>query len=77
MNFGAQLLGQLLTDVDYAMKSIWHGVGISKGKREKLSERWRTLLDVNTSSGEYDKNSKDPLEEFEIAGLQNLIYFCY
>lgn len=61
-------IGQLLTDVDYAMKSIWHGVGISKGKREKLSERWRTLLDVNTSSGEYDKNSKDPLEEFEIAG---------
>ena len=51
------------------MKSIWHGVRVKKLQREKLQEKWRTLLNVNTSSGEYDQEEKDPFKEFTNAGL--------
>ena len=50
------------------MKSIWHGVRVKKLMREKLQEKWRTLLNVNTSSGDYDHEVKDPFKEFTNAG---------
>jgi len=63
-------VGQLLVEVDYAMKSIWHGVRVKKLQREKLSEKWRTILSVNTSSGDYDQEGKDPFKEFTNAGQE-------
>nr|XP_026696049.1 ankyrin and armadillo repeat-containing protein isoform X3 [Ciona intestinalis] len=59
-------VGQILLDVDYAMKSLWHGVTVPKSKRLKLSEKWRTLLDINSATGEMNKE-KNPYTEFSNA----------
>ena len=61
------ITGQILLEVDYMMKSLWHGVKVPVIKRKKLSERWRTLLDVNPSTGEYNE-AKIPYNEFVTAG---------
>ncbi|XP_018672731.2 ankyrin and armadillo repeat-containing protein isoform X1 [Ciona intestinalis] len=64
-------VGQVLLDVDYAMKSLWHGVTVPKNKRLKLSEKWRTLLDINSATGEMNKE-KNPYTEFSNAGQEDI-----
>ena len=44
-------VGQLLIEVDYLMKSLWHGAFFPKDKRTKFTERWRQLVNLNTHSG--------------------------
>ena len=45
-------IGQILTDVDYMMKSLWHGAYFPKDKRTKFAERWRQAVNLNTTTGE-------------------------
>lgn len=59
-------VGQVLINVDYMMKALWHGVYFPKDKRTKFSERWRGNLDVNSNG---KPETKKPLiKEFESAG---------
>ena len=44
-------VGQLLIEVDYLMKSLWHGAYFPKEKRTKFAERWRQLVNLNTHTG--------------------------
>lgn len=44
-------VGQLLIEVDYLMKSLWHGAFFPKEKRTKFTERWRQLVNLNTHTG--------------------------
>lgn len=44
-------VGQLLIEVDYLMKSLWHGAYFPKDKRTKFAERWRQLVNLNTHTG--------------------------
>ena len=45
-------IGQILSDVDYMMKSLWHGAYFPKDKRTKFAERWRQAVNLNTTTGE-------------------------
>lgn len=60
-------IGQILINVDYLMKCMWHGAYISREKRTKFSERWRSNLDINQSGKPETK--KPLLTEFTSAGL--------
>ncbi|XP_076804919.1 ankyrin and armadillo repeat-containing protein-like isoform X2 [Clavelina lepadiformis] len=62
-------VGQVLLSVDYAMKSLWHGVHVTKSKRSKLAERWRTLLDVSSTTGDFN-SGKSCISEFKTAGQE-------
>lgn len=59
-------IGQILVNVDYIMKCLWHGAYIPKDKRTKFSERWRSSLDINQSGKPETK--KPLLPEFTSAG---------
>lgn len=59
-------IGQLLINVDYMLKAVWHGVYFAREQRIKFSERWRNCLDVN-SSGK-SETRKDVFNEFVNAG---------
>lgn len=45
-------IGQVLSEVDYMMKSLWHGAYFSKDKRKKFAERWRQAVNFNSTTGE-------------------------
>ncbi|GFO42024.1 ankyrin and armadillo repeat-containing protein-like, partial [Plakobranchus ocellatus] len=60
-------VGQVLINVDYMLKALWHGAYFPKEKRTKFSERWRGNLDVNASGKPETK--KPLLTEFTSAGL--------
>jgi len=45
-------IGQILFDVDYMMKSLWHGAYFPKDKRTKFAERWRQAVNWNTTTRE-------------------------
>ena len=59
-------MGQLMIDLDYTMKALWHGAYFPRDKRLKFSERWRGNLDVNSSGKPETK--KDLLNEFISSG---------
>lgn len=59
-------IGQILVNVDYMMKCLWHGAYIPKDKRTKFSERWRSNLDINQNGKPETK--KPLLMEFTSAG---------
>ena len=63
-------VGQILINVDYMMKALWHGAYFPKEKRTKFSERWRSSLDVNANG--YHETKKPLLIEFTSAG--NIFY---
>jgi len=42
-------IGQIMINVDYMMKALWHGCYFPKDKRTKFSEKWRSSLDVNAN----------------------------
>lgn len=44
-------VGQILIEVDYLIKSLWHGAYFPKDKRTKFAERWRHLVNFNTHTG--------------------------
>ena len=70
-------IGQILVNVDYMMKCLWHGAYFPKEKRAKFNERWRRNLDVD-ANGKAD--TKNPLlAEFQGAGKCNgaLWYHCF
>ena len=61
-------VGQLLTNIDYMMKCLWHGSYIPREKRQKFTDRWRKKLDVNPETGQAE--SKTPLiMDFHGAGM--------
>ncbi|XP_013392381.1 ankyrin and armadillo repeat-containing protein-like [Lingula anatina] len=59
-------LGQVLINIDYMMKALWHGVYFPKEKRTKFSEKWRKSLDVNSQGKPETK--KPFITEFTSAG---------
>ncbi|XP_038645098.1 ankyrin and armadillo repeat-containing protein isoform X1 [Scyliorhinus canicula] len=61
------LIGQILINVDYTMKALWHGVYMPTEKRKRFSEIWPSFLDVDI--GETSKTEEDILSEFIKAGL--------
>ncbi|XP_038077595.1 ankyrin and armadillo repeat-containing protein-like isoform X2 [Patiria miniata] len=63
-------LGQLLINVDYMMKGMWHGAYFPRDKRVKFNERWRSSLDLN-AMGE-PQTKKVFLTEFTMAGMMDI-----
>ena len=59
-------VGQILCNVDYMLKSLWHGAYFPKDKRTKFAERWRNSLDVNANG--QPETKKPLLTEFTTAG---------
>lgn len=59
-------IGQILINVDFLMKCLWHGAYFPKEKRTKFAERWRSNLDVNQNGKPETKKSL--LLEFTAAG---------
>ena len=59
-------VGQLLIDVDYMLKCLWHGCSFTKEKRIKFSDRWRGNLQVNANGKPETK--KVLITEFTSAG---------
>ena len=67
-------IGRLLTDVDAALKSLWHGIWFPREKRIKFTERWHNAVDISTPMGGdvpvVDKEARNQLlAEFLNAGL--------
>jgi hypothetical protein len=65
-------VGQVLINVDYIMKALWHGAYFPKDKRAKFSERWRGNLDVNSNGKPETK--KPLLPEFTSAGREFTLF---
>ena len=59
-------VGQILTNIDYTMKAMWHGSYFPKDKRLKFAEKWRSNLDVNAAGKPETK--KALINEFIGAG---------
>jgi len=64
--------GRLLTEVDAALKCLWHGVCFPRDKRLRFADRWRHILDTNNSDVEQlnadPESRKQLLAEFLSAG---------
>ncbi|XP_069471743.1 ankyrin and armadillo repeat-containing protein isoform X2 [Ambystoma mexicanum] len=63
-------VGQMLINVDYMMKALWHGVYMPREKRIRFSEIWRTSLDIDPEGTPQTK--RDIFEEFSSAGLVDI-----
>nr|XP_020849203.1 ankyrin and armadillo repeat-containing protein isoform X3 [Phascolarctos cinereus] len=63
-------IGQILINVDYMIKSLWHGIYMPKEKRVRFSEIWRSLMDIDVEGK--PQTDKDIFEEFSAAGLVDL-----
>ena len=68
-------VGQLLINVDYMMKSLWHGSHFPREKRTKFSERWRSSLDINSNGKPETKKSL--FTEFAGAGKCEIYMHAY
>lgn len=60
-------VGQILIQIDYLMKGLWHGAYFPREKRVKFTEKWRTNLDVNAQGK--PETRKTLLLEFVSAGM--------
>ncbi|XP_007949764.1 ankyrin and armadillo repeat-containing protein [Orycteropus afer afer] len=60
-------IGQILISIDYMLKALWHGIYMSKEKRARFSEFWRTILDIDPDGK--PQTNKDIFAEFSSAGL--------
>lgn len=56
-------IGQLLVNIDYMLKGVWHGAYFAREKRLKFAERWRALVELNSTSGR-PESKRDILSEF-------------
>lgn len=59
-------VGQIMIDIDYMMKALWHGAYFPKEKRLKFTEKWRSSLNVNPLG--VAETKKTILTEFTLAG---------
>lgn len=58
-------LGQIMINCDAWLKSVWHGVFMSREKRAKFVDRWRLIAEPSiTRSVTY---------EFEAAGMSSIL----
>ncbi|CAM4742108.1 unnamed protein product [Rotaria magnacalcarata] len=57
-------LGQIMINCDAWLKSVWHGVFMSREKRAKFADRWRHTGEASIT--------RSVLHEFEAAGLQDI-----
>uniref|UniRef100_A0A8C5ULI0 Ankyrin and armadillo repeat containing n=1 Tax=Microcebus murinus TaxID=30608 RepID=A0A8C5ULI0_MICMU len=60
-------IGQILINVDYMLKALWHGIYMPREKRARFSELWRTIMDIDPDGK--PQTSKDVFTEFSSAGL--------
>lgn len=68
-------IGQVMINVDYMMKSLWHGSYFPKDKRTKFSEKWRSSLDVNANGKPETK--KTLITEFTRSGKPVNVFNIY
>ncbi|XP_062908659.1 ankyrin and armadillo repeat-containing protein [Mobula hypostoma] len=61
------LIGQMLINVDYTMKALWHGAYMPKEKRMLFSESWRS--NINTNVDGTPETKENISSEFLKAGL--------
>lgn len=59
-------VGQILINIDYTSKALWHGSYISREKRTRFSELWRSIMAVDSDG--VPQTKKDVLTEFLNAG---------
>lgn len=59
-------VGQILINIDYTMKALWHGAHMPREKRIRFSELWRSSMGVDANG--VPQTKKDVLEEFLTAG---------
>ncbi|CAF1473696.1 unnamed protein product [Rotaria sp. Silwood1] len=57
-------LGQIMINCDAWLKSLWHGVFMSREKRAKFTDRWRHASESSLA--------RSVIHEFEAAGLQDI-----
>ncbi|XP_049743625.1 ankyrin and armadillo repeat-containing protein [Elephas maximus indicus] len=60
-------IGQILINIDYMLKALWHGIYMPKEKRARFSELWRTILDIDPDGK--PQTNKSIFAEFSSAGL--------
>ncbi|XP_046699065.1 ankyrin and armadillo repeat-containing protein isoform X1 [Silurus meridionalis] len=63
-------VGQILLNIDYTMKALWHGAYIPKEKRPMFLELWRSSMSVDSSK--VPQAEEDKLTEFLTAGLMDI-----
>lgn len=59
-------VGQILINIDYTIKALWHGAAIPKEKRVLFSELWRSSMGVDYNG--VPQTKKNILAEFLNAG---------
>lgn len=59
-------VGQILINIDYMLKALWHGIYMPQEKRARFSELWRTIMDIDPDGK--PQTSKDIFAEFSAAG---------
>ncbi|KAI5281304.1 Ankyrin And Armadillo Repeat-Containing Protein [Manis pentadactyla] len=60
-------IGQILINIDYMLKALWHGIYMPKEKRARFSELWRTTMDIDPDGK--PQTNKDIFAVFSSAGL--------
>ncbi|XP_053128970.1 ankyrin and armadillo repeat-containing protein isoform X2 [Hemicordylus capensis] len=60
-------IGQMLINVDYMMKALWHGAYMPKEKRVRFSELWRSSMDIDADG--IPQTERTACTEFCQAGL--------
>ncbi|XP_021779487.1 ankyrin and armadillo repeat-containing protein isoform X6 [Papio anubis] len=63
-------IGQILINIDYMLKALWHGIYMPKEKRARFSELWRTIMDIDADGK--PQTDKDIFSEFSSAGLTDI-----
>ncbi|XP_041940339.1 ankyrin and armadillo repeat-containing protein [Alosa sapidissima] len=63
-------VGQILINIDYTIKALWHGAIIPRDKRVRFSELWRSSMGVDSSG--VPQTKKNMLTEFLTAGLMDI-----
>lgn len=64
-------VGQILINIDYTVKALWHGAIIPRDKRLRFSELWRSSMGVDSSG--VPQTKKNMFTEFLTAGeIQSL-----
>ncbi|XP_060033569.1 ankyrin and armadillo repeat-containing protein isoform X3 [Erinaceus europaeus] len=58
-------VGQILINVDYMLKALWHGIYMPKEKRTRFSELWRAIMDIDPDGK--PQTNKDIFAEFSSA----------
>ncbi|XP_027023459.2 ankyrin and armadillo repeat-containing protein isoform X1 [Tachysurus fulvidraco] len=63
-------VGQILINIDYTMKALWHGAYIPKEKRPCFLELWRSNMVMDPNR--VPQAEKDKIAEFLAAGLVDI-----